>query len=74
MCSCFLIEQTFILENRPVNENRSVNDDQHSHPFLYTVDDDTEAIKRAMEDGNRCKPFECAGVTTTPAIIYFPPG
>ena len=57
-----------------MRENRLVNYDQHSHTFLCTVDDDTEAIKRAMEDGNRCKPFECGGVTTTPAIIYFPPG
>ncbi|KAJ2893222.1 Glucan 1,3-beta-glucosidase [Zalerion maritima] len=36
--------------------------------------DDTDAIKLAMTDGNRCAPFECAGGTTTPAVVYFPPG
>ena len=37
------------------------------------VTDDTEAINRAISDGNRCGPG-CTGSTTTPALVYFPPG
>jgi len=35
--------------------------------------DDTAAINRAISEGNRCGPG-CTGSTTTPALVYFPPG
>jgi glucan 1,3-beta-glucosidase len=35
--------------------------------------DDTEAINAAIADGNRCGQG-CDSSTTTPAIVYFPPG
>jgi len=37
------------------------------------VTDDTYAINNATADGNRCG-FGCDSQTTTPAIVYFPPG
>lgn len=36
--------------------------------------DDTAAINRAISDGGRCGPGTCGSSTTTPAIVYFPPG
>lgn len=37
--------------------------------------DDTDAINRAISDGSRCEPFGiCPSSTTTPALIYLPPG
>jgi hypothetical protein len=38
------------------------------------VTDDTAAINNIISDGNRCGGPGCVGSTTTPAIIYFPPG
>ncbi|KAL2125928.1 hypothetical protein VTI74DRAFT_2221 [Chaetomium olivicolor] len=35
--------------------------------------DDTEAINKAISDGNRCGEG-CTSQTTTPALVYFPPG
>lgn len=35
--------------------------------------DDTEAINNAFSDGNRCG-LGCDSSTTTPALVYFPPG
>ncbi|PHH84588.1 hypothetical protein CDD83_1690 [Cordyceps sp. RAO-2017] len=35
--------------------------------------DDTEAINRAITEGNRCG-AKCDSNTVTPAIVYFPPG
>ncbi|KAM4057175.1 pectate lyase superfamily protein [Hirsutella rhossiliensis] len=35
--------------------------------------DDTDAINRAITEGNRCGQ-KCDSQTTTPAIVYFPPG
>jgi hypothetical protein len=35
--------------------------------------DDTDAINRAIYDGNRCGKG-CDSSTTTPALVYFPPG
>ncbi|KAH6618327.1 glycoside hydrolase family 55 protein [Chaetomium sp. MPI-SDFR-AT-0129] len=35
--------------------------------------DDTEAINRAISDGERCGPG-CTGSTKTPALVYFPSG
>lgn len=35
--------------------------------------DDTDAINRAISDGNRCG-ANCGSSTTTPAVVYFPPG
>lgn len=35
--------------------------------------DDTAAINAAIADGNRCG-LGCDSSTTTPALIYFPPG
>ncbi|KAF2194498.1 glycoside hydrolase family 55 protein [Zopfia rhizophila CBS 207.26] len=35
--------------------------------------DDTQAINNAIEDGSRCG-INCDSSTTTPAIVYFPPG
>ncbi|KAL2270546.1 hypothetical protein VTJ83DRAFT_2730 [Remersonia thermophila] len=37
------------------------------------VTDDTDAINRAISDGNRCGE-NCSSQTTTPALVYFPPG
>lgn len=37
------------------------------------VADDTEAINRAVSDGNRCG-NNCDSQTITPALVYFPPG
>ena len=37
------------------------------------VTDDTAAINRAISDGGRCG-FGCNSSTTTPAMVYFPPG
>ncbi|KAG9872938.1 pectin lyase-like protein, partial [Aureobasidium melanogenum] len=37
------------------------------------VTDDTDAINNATYDGNRCA-YPCESQTTTPAIVYFPPG
>lgn len=36
--------------------------------------DDTAAINLAISDGGRCAPGTCSSTTTTPAIVYFPPG
>ncbi|KAF3020074.1 hypothetical protein E8E14_001442 [Neopestalotiopsis sp. 37M] len=38
------------------------------------IADDTRAINLAISDGNRCAPGTCASSTTTPALVYFPPG
>lgn len=38
------------------------------------VTDDTAAINAVISAGNRCGGPGCVGSTTTPAIIYFPPG
>jgi hypothetical protein len=35
--------------------------------------DDTEAINKAISEGNRCGPG-CTGSTKTPGLVYFPPG
>ncbi|KAK3987477.1 pectate lyase superfamily protein-domain-containing protein [Cladorrhinum sp. PSN332] len=35
--------------------------------------DDTVAINKAISDGNRCG-LNCSSQTTTPGLIYFPPG
>jgi len=37
------------------------------------VTDDTDAINRAITDGNRCGEG-CSGSSTKGALIYFPPG
>ncbi|KAK0726016.1 pectate lyase superfamily protein-domain-containing protein [Lasiosphaeris hirsuta] len=38
------------------------------------VTDDTAAINAAISFGNRCIGYQCVGTTTTPAVVYFPPG
>jgi hypothetical protein len=38
------------------------------------VADDTAAINAAISSGGRCAPGTCGSSTTTPAIVYFPPG
>src|SRR5271154_4018002 len=38
------------------------------------ITDDTAAINLAISDGGRCAPGSCPSSTTTPAIVYFPPG
>ncbi|GAB7341544.1 hypothetical protein MBLNU457_7757t2 [Dothideomycetes sp. NU457] len=39
------------------------------------VTDDTQALNNAMFDGYRCSYLtNCSSQTTTPAIVYFPPG
>lgn len=35
--------------------------------------DDSDAINKAIADGNRCG-LGCSSSTTTPALVYFPPG
>ncbi|KAJ6459997.1 beta-1,3-glucanase [Mycena sanguinolenta] len=37
------------------------------------IADDTDAINKAISDGNRCGEG-CSSSTTTPAIVFFPPG
>jgi Fe-S-cluster containining protein len=37
------------------------------------MQDDTKAIKEAMNSGKRCG-AKCNGSTTKNAIVYFPPG
>ena len=37
------------------------------------INDDTEAINRAISEGNRCG-RGCDSSTLTPALVYFPPG
>lgn len=36
--------------------------------------DDTAAINLAISSGGRCGPGSCNSSTTTPALVYFPPG
>lgn len=36
--------------------------------------DDTTAINAAISSGERCGGYASAGSTTTPAVVYFPPG
>ena len=38
------------------------------------VTDDTAAINRAITEGQRCNPETCQSTTTTPALVYLPPG
>lgn len=38
------------------------------------VTDDTAAINNAISSGGRCAPGKCGSSTTTPAVVYFPPG
>lgn len=38
------------------------------------VADDTAAINLAISSGDRCGPGSCNSSTTTPALVYFPPG
>lgn len=38
------------------------------------VNDDTASINNAISVGSRCGNAQCSSSTTTPAIIYFPPG
>lgn len=39
------------------------------------VTDDTAAINLAISSGGRCGgPTNCVGSTTTPAVVFFPPG
>ncbi|PAV23600.1 glycoside hydrolase family 55 [Pyrrhoderma noxium] len=38
------------------------------------VTDDTAAINAAMSSGDRCGNANCDSTTTSPAIVYFPPG
>lgn len=38
------------------------------------IHDDTAAIQAAISAGQRCAPGTCASSTTSPAIVYFPPG
>ncbi|KAF3007407.1 exo-1,3-beta-glucanase [Curvularia kusanoi] len=38
------------------------------------VTDDSDAINRAISDGNRCGPSVCDSSTDTPAVVYIPSG
>jgi glucan 1,3-beta-glucosidase len=38
------------------------------------VTDDSDAINRAISDGNRCGPWVCDSSTDTPAVVYVPAG
>uniref|UniRef100_A0A0W0EZ54 Putative glycoside hydrolase family 55 protein n=1 Tax=Moniliophthora roreri TaxID=221103 RepID=A0A0W0EZ54_MONRR len=38
------------------------------------VDDDTDAINRALSDGARCGETTCHSSTVSPALVYFPAG
>ncbi|GJJ12295.1 hypothetical protein Clacol_006536 [Clathrus columnatus] len=38
------------------------------------VTDDTDAINKAIADGNRCGLGQCDSSTLTPAVVYFPSG
>jgi hypothetical protein len=50
---------------------RNVVDDYGADPSGNT--DSTDAINKAISDGNRCG-FGCGSSTVHPAIVYFPPG
>lgn len=36
--------------------------------------DDSDAINRAISDGDRCGPWVCQSSTDTPAVVYIPSG
>jgi glucan 1,3-beta-glucosidase len=38
------------------------------------INDDSDAINRAISDGNRCGPWVCDSSTDTPAVVYIPSG
>ena len=38
------------------------------------INDDSDAINRAISDGNRCGPWVCQSSTDTPAVVYIPSG
>jgi len=38
------------------------------------VTDDSDAINRAISDGNRCGPWVCDSSTDSPAVVYIPSG
>ena len=38
------------------------------------VADDSDAINRAISDGNRCGPWVCDSATDSPAVVYVPAG
>jgi glucan 1,3-beta-glucosidase len=38
------------------------------------ITDDSDAINRAISDGNRCGPWVCDSSTDTPAVVYIPSG
>lgn len=38
------------------------------------VTDDSDAINRAISDGNRCGPFVCQSASDSPAVVYIPSG
>jgi len=49
-----------------------------TRPSLLTqptgINDDSDAINRAISDGNRCGPWVCQSSTDTPAVVYIPSG
>jgi hypothetical protein len=56
--------------------------DAHNLSETYTdrphqctgITDDSDAINRAISDGNRCGPAVCDSSTDTPAVVYIPSG
>ena len=38
------------------------------------VTDDSDAINRAISEGDRCGPWVCQSSTDSPAVVYFPSG
>ncbi|KAK4140925.1 glycoside hydrolase [Dichotomopilus funicola] len=58
------------------NEDASYKVFRNVHDYGAIGDgttDDTDAINKAISDGKRCGEG-CSSQTTTPAIVYFPPG
>ncbi|KAK4133566.1 glycoside hydrolase family 55 protein [Trichocladium antarcticum] len=61
----------------PFNPDRSYTVFRNVRDFGAKGDgstDDTTAINAAISSGERCGGYACAGSTTTPAVVYFPPG
>lgn len=60
----------------PFNDNKDFKVYRNVKDYGATGDgttDDTDAINQAVADGNRCG-LNCDSSTTTPVLLYFPPG
>lgn len=68
MSFCYFLQSSFYHINCPLSNNKS--------NLCSSGDgkvDDTAAINKAVSDGQRCGQG-CGSATTSPALVYFPPG